>query len=508
MRPVNLRSIVVADKGLPTDLRDNLYYTWGITLKPDEITSLSVFFSELYNLKQYEIEDITRVVGNCYWGFEIPRISKEFDCLWISDNTVVNIELKSQDVGAEKIAKQLLKNRYYLGHLNRRIVSYTFDASSKRCYTIGINNNLVDVEINDIAKSLFEIHRDGVYVEPIEVLFPPEDYLVSPFNSTQEFMNGNYFLTDQQQKFKNKINQFVDNPDIGHYCAITGGPGSGKTLLLYDIAKTFKQTGKRILIGHAGGLNQGHRMLIENDWDIRETKNFFIHKDGEVNLFDADVYLIDEAQRCYNLDQITREIANTGKKCILSYDAGQVMSDREERKDNTTKIQSLVGTFCYRLSSNIRTNAAVYEFVDALFDIHHSVNKVISDNVEITYCRDEGEALTMLSVLKMQGYKVPKFTPRLHGKEDYESWFPVDELSAHQVIGQEFDYIASLLSEKMYYNEKGKLVSRARYIYREDKMLYQILTRARHKIHLVIVNNPALLNRCLKLIMKNLEVKN
>lgn len=97
-------------------------------------------------------------------------------------------------------------------------------------------------------------------------------------------------------------------------------------------------------------------------------------------------------------------------------------------------------------------------------------------------------------------YHVPKFTPKLHGKEDYEEWFPNDTMSAHEVIGQEFDCVASLLSEKMYYNANGKLVSRGRYLYREDRMLYQILSRARKKIHLVIVNNVPVLERCVKLI--------
>ena len=69
-------------------------------------------------------------------------------------------------------------------------------------------------------------------------------------------------------------------------------------------------------------------------------------------------------------------------------------------------------------------------------------------------------------------------------------------------IRQEFDNVAGLLSDKVYYDENGKLVSRGRYYYREDRMLYQILTRARHKIHLVVFNNPVMLERCIKLMNK------
>ena len=215
----------------------------------------------------------------------------------------------------------------------------------------------------------------------------------------------------------------------------------------------------------------------------------------------ADIYMIDEAQRCYSyhLDYIIDGVRKTGKKCIMSFDREQVMSNAERKRDNGTKISSVCGNYCFSLTSNIRTNTAVYEFVRALFDLGKSVNKPVKGNVEITYCQNIGEEVTVLSILKDKGYHVPKFTPRLHGVEDYEAWFPGDEQSAHEVIGQEFDYVVGLVSENMAYNPEGRLVSRGNYLYNEERMLYQILSRARKKIHLVIVNNPLVLERCLKL---------
>lgn len=47
---------------------------------------------------------------------------------------------------------------------------------------------------------------------------------------------------------------------------------------------------------------------------------------------------------------------------------------------------------------------------------------------------------------------LPNFTPVLHGWTDYEDWFPSAEPSAHEVIGQEFDDVAGLISDKMYYD--------------------------------------------------------
>lgn len=505
MRPINLRNIIIANNGLTADLRDKLYDVWGIAPKPDEITTLEKLLSEWDALALHMPKSITWISDDCYFGFVIPRISKEFDCLWIGDRTVVNLELKSQFVGDERIKKQLLENRYYLRHLGRDVVSYTYDAAVNRCYTLDDTGVFKTIKLKDICKTLFDVHKENLYEGKIEELFPPENFLVSPFNSTAEFLKGEYFLTNQQQEFKKKILQFVDDPAKGNYCAITGGPGSGKTLLLYDIAKSMIQNGMNVLIGHAGGLNNGHRLLIENGWQIKETKNFFSidtsASDG-FKLVDADVYLLDEAQRCYNIDRIIQKVAANGKKLLLSFDSDQVMSDNEQKRDNGNKIKALTVNQCYVLSSNIRTNAAVYEFVGALFDKRHSVNKSVEGKVEIIYCSRIDEAVNILAILRKKQVHVPQFTPKLHGREDYESWFPNGEPSAHEVIGQEFDNVASILSDKMYYDTNGKLVSRSKYLYKEDRMLYQILSRARKKIYLVIVNNVLVMERCLKLIGK------
>lgn len=503
MKPVNLKQVVIANIGLSSAQRDGLYRVWGIKPKKDELVSLDSLVRKITSLSSDNPELITKILGDCYLGFSIPRISKEFDCLWVGEATIVNIELKSQDVGTDRIKKQLLQNSYYLQHLKKTVKSFTYESSTGNCYTIDQNENLSNVGINVLAKSLYDIHNEELYEDSLEQLFPPEKFLVSPFNSTNEFLNGLYFLTEQQQNFKNQIIQFVNDATSGCFCALTGGPGSGKTLLSYDIAKTLMLQGKNVVIGHSGGLNYGHITLKGQGWHIYSTKNLLSldQTTGKNTLINADVYILDEAQRCYNFTSISNDVINMGKKCILSFDAGQIMSKGERNRNNATKIQSLAGEYYYSLSSNIRTNDDVYEFIKALFDKRHSVNRDIHNNIEITYCQNIVEAVVLLRALKDKGYNVPKFTPKLYDREEYESWFPLEELSAHQVIGQEFDNVVGLISDKMYYDSSNKLVSSNNgYLYYEDRMLYQILTRARHKIHLVIVNNPIVLERCVKLI--------
>ena len=65
-------------------------------------------------------------------GVAIEQINKEFDLLKIDkDNLVLDIELKSEDVGQDAIQEQLEQNRYYLKHIAPDVRLYTFVDSSK-----------------------------------------------------------------------------------------------------------------------------------------------------------------------------------------------------------------------------------------------------------------------------------------------------------------------------------------------------------------------------------------
>ena len=61
--------------------------------------------------------------------------------------------------------------------------------------------------------------------------------------------------------------------------------------------------------------------------------------------------------------------------------------------------------------------------------------------------------------------------------------------------------MAAVVLPNMYYDTKGKLTFRNEDYYDEERMLYQILTRARNSIHLVILNNEAILERCYQLLV-------
>lgn len=110
-------------------------------------------------------------------------------------------------------------------------------------------------------------------VDKPDALFKPSDYLVSPFNSTERFLASTHFLTHQQEEIRNKIVAKVTSNAGPAFYSLSGGPGTGKTLLVYDIAKWVIASGRTALIIHCGLLNGGHERLKAVGFNIVPIKN-------------------------------------------------------------------------------------------------------------------------------------------------------------------------------------------------------------------------------------------
>ncbi|HHR6132362.1 TPA: hypothetical protein ACS72K_004031, partial [Providencia alcalifaciens] len=189
MKDINLISLTQAANTLSEAYFTRYYQYYAIEIKPDEVEVLKNFVKKL----GYECVD-KRIFNHFFVGYKIPQISKEFDLLRIGDNYIVNIELK-RECTEEKIKTQLIQNRYYLKFLNEKIFNFTYELSTDSLYFLKDDNlNVVDFKFMQgilLGQILSEIKN-------INSLFNPSNYLVSPFNSTDKFLDGQYFLTGQQ----------------------------------------------------------------------------------------------------------------------------------------------------------------------------------------------------------------------------------------------------------------------------------------------------------------------
>lgn len=490
MKEANLISILSAFKKLSPELFESYLKYHSVIIKVEELKDLEVLVNDLKTLSKN-----TNIFDKYFIGYTIPQIGKEFDLLRIDKESVVNIELKKNST-PEKIKKQLLRNKYYLSFLKKDVFNFTYVADEKTLYKIDNDQNLVESNIKHLLSLLAS--QDVKNIKDIDSYFNASNYLVSPFNSTQEFAKEKYFLTTHQEEIKNIILKELDLPNYS-IISIKGKSGTGKTLLTYDIAKVVHEQ-KKILIVHCGYLNDGHITLRDDyGWNILPVKDA-IHQD----LSKFSLIVIDEAQRIYlnQLQYVISEIKRHSNSCIFSYDGQQTLSNVEINNKIEAHIEKEVTVKPFELTTKIRTNKEVATFIKSLFSKSKPLEKLKYSNIDLNYFDDYEIAKHHLNQIRTEGWKIINYTPT-RSRLPYD-YYNIDEETdnAHRVIGQEFDNVVAVIDGHFYYN--GDELSTRRYRiephYHPAKMLFQIVSRTRTKLSIVIINNPEILTRCLDIL--------
>ncbi|MDO8999519.1 MAG: DUF2075 domain-containing protein [Bacteroidota bacterium] len=494
MKDVNLISLVDAHSDVESELFKEYLNYYSINFKIEEIEDVKVLITILKNLTQQTI-----LFDKYFVGYSIPQIAKEFDLLRFGQY-IVNIELKS--IGdLEKIKKQLLRNKYYLSFLNKELYCFTFTSKTKKLFTLDQNDNLIEISYVYLIEIL--LNQNVENIEDIDRFFNPSNYLVSPFNSTDQFIQGKFFLTVHQERIKNEVLKILDS-NTAILLSIKGKAGTGKTLLTYDIAKEVTARQKRVLIIHCGRLNFGHMTLIDKyNWNIISAK-FIISTD----LLQYDLIVVDEAQRIYpsQLTYIVNKIKTFAGKCIFSYDGQQCLRNWEITNRMDEQIELVISEKSFELTTRIRSNKEIADFINCFFDKKKPIEKRNYPNIEINYFNNYTDAKSFLNYKRLDKWKIINYTPSTRDKLPYEMHKIINEIdNAHTVIGQEYDQVIAVVDEYFYY-KAGKLSTKnygVKPYYHPTKMLFQIVTRTRIKLGIVIVNNKEILQHCLSILSKD-----
>lgn len=433
------------------------------------------------------------------YGYVVPQLNKEFDLLKITNSTCVNIELKSGDISLDRVARQLLQNRHYLKLLNKHnLLLYTYISSNGRLIKLDENNNAVECSINELSCALNLMESEAENIDLDEV-FTPNNILVSPLNATDRFLREDYLLTENQENIKKEILSYVRSKTTDRFVGLTGGPGTGKTLLIYDIAREMAKD-QKVLLVHSGILCEGHYELNQHFENIKiiSAKELRLRE-----IRDVDIVIVDEAHRLYteSLEKVERWVKRAKTTCLFSYDAGQMLSAAEKYRNSAKKIDCLCIGHIFKLTNKIRTNKELALFITCLRDLSKYREEYTFPNVKIVFEPQKTKALEVVAELKHQGYTFISYTPsKVNHSLDYQS----DVRNTHNVIGQEFDGVCMLIDDNFYYTPEGRLTGKTHpnpdYLF--EQLLYQGLTRVRSKIALVVMSET-ILGRIIPLMKNN-----
>ena len=456
----------------------------------------------LLSEKQYrhqEIIDISKLIvamdltdsmaEGFIYGYSIPQLNKEFDLLKITSDICLDIEIKSQEVAQEKIARQLLQNHHYLKLLNKpKLLLYTFISATGQLFKLDENKALVECPASELRKSIVEADTKIDSVD-LDQVFTPNHILVSPLNATERFLQRDYLLTEHQEQIKRDILAYVNGNATDRFVGLTGGPGTGKTLLIYDIAFTMADI-QKVLIVHSGLLCEGH-VVLDN---ARDSLKIMAAKELRLReIRDVDIVIVDEAHRLYSetLEKIQRWVKRAKTTCLFSYDAGQMLSKSEKNRNTAVFIDRLCGEHIFKLTNKIRTNKELALFITCLRDLSKYRSEYSFPHVILVFEPDPRKAMDLVKEFKKRGFTYVSYTPSsVYASLDYQS----DTYNTHNVIGQEFDNVCMIMDDYFYYSDDGKLVGRMHpnpdYLF--EQLLYQGLTRVRCKIALIVVSENIL----------------
>ena len=426
-----------------------------------------------------------------YFSYTIAHISKEFDLLKLSADggSILNIELKSEEIEEGRIRRQLEQNRYYLSHISHTIYSFTYVMELNRLYFLSGKGYMRESSMEELAEALMKPCFKDYVRENLDRYFRASDYLISPAATPEKFLQGNYFLTNQQTEFRRAILENFEKDNEGGsppVITVIGTAGTGKTLLLMDLAMVLSRK-KNVLFIHGGTLGEGHRLI-----DERLKKVTFCAADELVLQDWFSYFLIDEANRIPpdNIREILLFVRERRIPCVLAYDAHRFLS----RDDSMTRTESTIqrySTLNLTFSGNIRTNRNVFAFLCSLFHLKERPGHTNYNCIDVLCAGNYGEANEIVRFYRENGYKkIPLPDERGYSDPDFDPG---------ELVGMEYDNTLIILDPRFYYNEDSFLCVRGENADYILSLLYEGISRTREKLCLIILENEELFCKVLSI---------
>ena len=436
-----------------------------LRIKEWELESMKVLVKQL----ELHMEEVYKL--RLFYSFQIPKLGKEFDLLQIKDDQIVNIELKSGSVSDEAIRRQLIQNRYYLSVFGKPILSYTYISSEDRLVRLTNHDHIVDGDWEKLCTALEKEGQD--YGGDIEDLFQAELYLISPLTEPERFLKKEYFLTSQQRDIERQILKRIRGERNGYFW-FSGLPGTGKTLLLYDIAMRLSVR-QKVCIVHCG---EGGKEWLGESTDLGCYSSILVDESHLLSPEKMSVLLTWSERR----------------PVIFSSDSEDVISPEELDRSIVEGLGKLPGIQKFHLTNRIRTNAELSSFIQNMVHLPEKRSSRWYPHIVVMYANNNSEAEKLLHDLMKQGFK--ERTEEASGQPGVQAVRPEEK-------------IVVLLDEQYYYDENGYLRSRCSSgEYSNVRSLFHLLNQAKESLALVVKENMAVYEVLLEILqMKKKHIR-
>lgn len=426
--------------------------TYFLKMREWELESMKALVREL----EVHMQDVHAL--RFFYSFQVPRLGKEFDLLQIKDDQIVNIELKSGKVSDEAVRKQLLQNRYYLSVQGKMIQSYTYISSQERLVRLNNHDHIVEADWDQLCLALQRQSKD--YEGDIEDLFQAEMYLFSPVTEPERFLNKEYFLTSQQKDIERRILDKIRKVKYGYFW-FSGLPGTGKTLLLYDIAMKLSVHQKVCMI-HCGETGKEWKILHDRLLRIAFLSDSQLEECPDLKEYSA--ILVDEAH-LLSVEELHRILELSEKHpVIFSGDDEDMISDEEMDRTMLREIEHLPDIQSFHLTNRIRTNAELSSFIQNMMHLPEKRMVRYYPHIQVVYANDEEEAGILL-----KGYQ---------------------------------NQLVFIIDERYYYDEKGYLREQRQKHQKPTavRTLFHRLNEAKEEFAIIVKRNEAVYEVLLELL--------
>ena len=339
-------------------------------------------------------------------------------------------------------------------------------------------------DLIDVLKkeALADYLEDG-----IDSFFKAADYLISPIASPEDFLQGRYFLTNQQFDFRRRILSYLQEGCAGEdspVISIAGIAGTGKTLLLLDLCLELSRK-QRVLFVHSGPLRRGHIVIDQRLKNVDIIGNSQI---PQADLAGYDYLLLDEADHLEMnaWESLYFKAKERNIPVILTYDTHELLDTAALSQDHAQSCASgifaKVSALHLSFSGNIRINRPVYSFLRTLLRPNDRPGRTDYSCIDVVFANDEAERKLLEEYYKEKGYVYVSMTGGDENEED--------------VIAREYDRVLMVLDENFYYDEEQHLRCRKN---EEEalRLLYEGLSRTRENLCLLVCANKPLFEKIL-----------